>query len=135
MQALTVQQLVQSLRYQNAAKPTPEEIARRRRFLERFPRQEPNILSYQDNPNCKCSADIQAALLKDSKGINEIAEFLMGEKVSISTPKMVSGKVMNIPNTNEAWAELVALTQREMFIFRGITTMPEPDGSMRVLFY
>jgi hypothetical protein len=135
MLALTVQQLTQALRYQNAAAPTPEEVARRRRFLERFPNQEANINSYQDNPNCKCAMEIQNALLKDSKGINEIAGFLMGEKVSVTTPKSVAGKVMNIPNTNEAWAELVALTQREMFVFRGISTVLEPDGSMRVLFY
>ena len=135
MPALTIQQLLQNLRYQNAASPTPDEIARRRRFLERFPNQEANIISFQDNPNCKCSAEIQNALMKDSKGINEIASFLMGEKVTITTPKMVGGKVMNIPNTPEAWAELIALTQREMFVFRGITTLLDPDGSLRVFFY
>lgn len=135
MTSLTVQQLTQSLRYQNPAAPTAQEVGRRRRFLERFPNQEANVISYQDNPNCKCSIEIQNALMKDSKGINEIATFLMGEPVSITTPKMVAGKVMNIPNTNEAWAELVALTQKEMFVFRGITTLLDPDGSLRVLFY
>ncbi len=135
MLSLTIQQLTQQLRYQNAAQPTPAEILRRRRFLERFPAQEANIISYQDNPNCKCSHEIQNALMKDTKGINEIATFLMGEPTSITTPKMVAGRTMSIPNTPEAWEALIALTQKEMFIFKGITTVVDPDGSLRVLFY
>lgn len=132
---MTVVDLVQKLRYQDATKPTKEEIERRKRFLARYPNLEAKMLTYQDNPNCKCRGEIIAAILETPSQVDEIASYLLGQTTRIITPKQIAGKAMTIPNTDKAWEDLINRCRREMLVYNGITTFLNPDGMVRVLFY
>lgn len=134
---LTIQQFVATLRYGNPSDPKPAEVAKRARFLEKYPAQEANILSYQDKPDCKCSRDIVQAISADpNKQVN--IDYIAGEHVEIVVPTQVIGKVITIDDTEEAWTTLAQRFQTEMFMFRGLTIVPaviDGQAKLRVFFY
>lgn len=139
MQTYTIPQFVGTMRYANEASPTAAEVARRARFLEKYPAQEASILSYQTNPNCQCSRDIVTAISNDPNNAENLS-YIAGDTVTITTPVTAIGKIIVIPDTEDAWLALTTRFQTEMFMFRGLTILPgtpATDGTatLRVFFY
>jgi hypothetical protein len=130
-------QFVATLRYGNAANPSAAEVAKRARFLEKYPAQEANILSYQDKPDCKCSRDIVQAISADPNKQASL-DYIAGEHVEIITPTQAVGKIITIDDREEDYLALTQRFQTEMFMFRGLTIVPVViDGvaKLRVFFY
>lgn len=137
MQTTTIPQFIGSLRYRDAASPTPAEVSKRVRFLEKFPDQEVNILSYQDNPGCKCAGLIFAAIssVPDQAAV---LTYIEGSPISIVTPFQAVGSVITIDDTPEAYAALHQRIQKEKFMFRGLSVAAVTvDGvaKLKVFFY
>ena len=138
MKYYTIPQFVASLRYQKASSPSGAEVAKRARFLEKFPDQEANLIAFQDNPACKCGQDIVEAVQADNRNINETVRYIENGEVTIVQPTQVAGRVMTIADTPEAWAELFFRFRTENFLFRGLSTASVvEDGvtKIRVFFY
>jgi hypothetical protein len=140
MKTIALPQFTASLRYQDAANPTEAEVAKRRRFLERYPSQEANILSYQQNPGCKCGGELQNAITGDPMtDKSALCSLIEGEPVKILTPTNMSGKLVTIDDTEEAWGTLVKRMRDEIWIFRDITVAPVADETgkriLRVFIY
>jgi hypothetical protein len=138
MRNITIQQVVQALRYVDAANPTPSEVGRRTRFLAAFPDQEANVLSYQDNPNCKCRADLSSAIQKAPGDKDVLLTGVMGEEVHLIVPVNLMGKVLVIDDTEEAWAALAKRFMAESMMFRGMAIVPATiDGvaKLRIFFH
>ena len=134
MKNLTPQQFVGTLRYGDPANPTVNEVAKRARFLEKYPAQEASILSYQTNPGCTCARDLIVAITSDTRDKNEVLSYIEGEPVALITPVQAIGTVVTIADTPEDWKALTTRMQTEMFMFRGLTIVPN-NGTLRVFFY
>lgn len=137
MKNITLHQFIGSLRYGNAANPTAADVARRARFLERYPSQEANILSYQTDPKCKCGRDILAAITNDADKVENLS-YVEGEPINIIVPIQAVGKIIVIDDDEAAYLALTQRFQAEMFMFRGLSIVPTTiDGAakLRVFFY
>ena len=137
MKTLTPQQFVGTLRYGNPANPTVNEVAKRARFLEKYPAQEANILSYQTNPGCTCARDLIASISNDANKLQNLS-YIEGEEVTVLVPTQAMGKVIVIDDTDESYAALIKRLQNEMTMFRGLTVVPATiDGvaKLRVFFF
>lgn len=137
MQNFSVHQFVASLRYQNSAAPTPSEVAKRLRFLERYPDQEVNILSYQDNPVCQCSNSLINAIQADANK-NDSATYIDGQPTTVFAPFQAMGTILTIDDTPEAYTAMHRRIMAELFMFRGLSIVPTViDGQpkLRVFFF
>lgn len=139
MKKITIQQVISSLRYKDAASPTVEEIEKRKRFLSKFPDQEANVLSYQTNPACKCSRDLAAAIQSNAEDKNILLSYIMGEQIILHTPVNLVGKIMTIDDTEAEWTKLVMRLHADSAMFRNMSIVPGLDDSgkktLRVFFY
>lgn len=127
-------QILPLLRYRDSQSPTEAEITIRKRFLERYPSQEANIIKYQDNPGCQCAGQIIQAMGGDSTVLNESLTYILGEPITVILPKNVAGELFEIENTPSAWKNFYQRMQSEMFIFRGIQIIPN-GSNITVYFY
>ena len=138
MKSIVIHQYVPSLRYPDANNPTPDQIARRQRFLERYPAQEANILSYQTDPTCKCGGELSAAINNDPKKVENIT-YVEGEQVVFVSPQMMYGKTMTVDDTEGAWEDLTKRFQAEQMMFRSLTVAPSVDDTgkkiLRIFFF
>ena len=134
MKTIFIQSLVGMLRYKDAANPTPDEIARRQRFLARYPGQEANVLSFQTQPGCQCVGSITQAIMQDPQGANAAATAIMGEEYTIITPKDMAGETVDIDNDPAAWKAFIKRSRDEIWSYRGMNVVPT-NGWLRVFFY
>jgi hypothetical protein len=139
MKTVTIQNVIASLRYKLVVSPTPDEVSRRQRFLEKFPNQEINILSFQDNPTCKCSHNLFLAVQNSSEDKDTLLSYIVGEPVHVISPVNMSGKVIIINDSADAWAELVIRFKTEMMMFKNLTIVPSinsvGENILRIFFY
>jgi hypothetical protein len=134
MLTITSAQLLANLRYTNATNPSVAEIARRRRYLTRYPAQEANILSYQENPSCRCSSEIYAAMASDPAGLNAVATIIMDEPTEVIVPRQMAGEIIEVNDTPEDWRALNVRIKNEALIFRALEVVVS-NGKLRVFFY
>jgi hypothetical protein len=132
---LQVGQVVGALRYKDPNKPAAEEVGRRKRFISRYPTQEANLLSYQENPSCKCAGEMAAMISKDPEGASAAASFIMDQPVTVVTPKNVAGTLTTIENTPEAYRELISGMAQRAEQHRGLSAVLLPDGKLQILFW
>lgn len=139
MEQMQIHQIVRSLRYKDPLSPTVEEMSLRQRFLSKFSNQEANILSYQDNPNCKCSGELMKAIANSVEDKNELLSYIIGRPVEVAKPNDMSGKMIVINDTETSWSELASSFKLKMMMFRGLTIVPSVDIDgrkiLRVFFY
>lgn len=131
---ITLQDVVTRLRFKDAAAPTIEEVRYRQRFLELFPDLEAKIISYQDNPNCKCAGEIFQRINQNQQLVFDHADLLFGESVEWVTPKTIVGETMVVEN-DEAYSKLMRDLPAQGQHFRGLAVVPLPDGKLKLYFY
>ena len=134
MKIISIRDILTKLRYQNALSPTDSESAFRIKFLQFFPDQKENILSYQENPGCRCVSKIVEAIQKDKEVTSAALKSLFDEDVVISFPRSISGEVRVIENTDESYSNLIQSTIRNSEGFRGLSVVPFGD-KLKVYFY
>lgn len=131
-----IRALLMLLRYKDANAPTPEEVDRRKRFLEKLPDQEANILTLQSNAACKCAADIVKAMVSYPEGIDALITLITGKPAAEFMPPFSAiGTTITIENTDEAWAALMADLIKRQAMYRGITAVPTADGKLKLYIY
>src|SRR5208283_1520266 len=107
--------------YRDPTNPTVEEVAIRNRFLEIYPFQRDNIVSYQNDSACRCSREILQALGSDPVYLSEKMSYIFGDTTKVSIPHQIAGEIFEIDDTPEAWKEFTVKIETEMFLFRGMT--------------
>lgn len=132
---MQVGQVIGSLRYKDPNKPTPEEVGRRKRFVSRYPTQEANLLSYQENPSCKCAGEMAGMVAKDPEGASVAASFILDQPVTVITPKNMAGTLITIENTAEAYKDTVVGMAQKSEQYRGMSAVLLPDGRLQLMFW
>lgn len=120
---VTPYDVLQRLRYADAANPTPAEQGFRQRFLVLYPDQEANILSYQDNPACKCGGDIMNRIIADQARFRTNVQGLYDttDEITVVIPRPIVGDVYTIPNDDQSWRDWVNNAANEGLQYRGLS--------------
>ena len=136
MKAVQVHEILSSLRYRDPTKPTPEEIGFRRRFLKIWPDQEVNILSFQDDPNCKCSAKILQAVQADRDKLQAAVKTIYEDpEIFVVFPRSIVGEVRVVDDTDKAYEDMIDHAVKYGESFRGMFLRPIEGGKIKVYFY
>lgn len=136
MYRMTPWDLTARLRYKDAANPTPKEVAIRKRFLVRYPDQEENVISFQENQQCDCNAKIQKRVIDDAAALNPLLRemFEFTEDSELIIPRHLAGEIMVIPDNEKEFKELLTTCAKERWTYKGIGIFRE-DGNLKLYFY
>lgn len=134
---VTPWEIVQKLRYKDPGSPTEAERDYRQRFLSLYPDQEANVLSFQANPQCKCSGDMVARITKDTEQLRGNAKILFSTvgQVEVVVPRMIAGEVHIIPNDDASYHDFIAQAAAKHWQYRGLSPVATPDGSLKLYFW
>lgn len=136
MRPVQVHEILTGLRYKDPTNPTREEVGFRRRFLTIWPEQEVNILSFQDDPNCKCSAKLLQAMQADRNKLQAAVKVIYDDpETFVVFPKSVVGEIRVIDDTDKAYEDMIDHAVKYGESFRGLFLRPIEGGKLKVYFY
>jgi hypothetical protein len=95
-----------------------------------FPNIYADIQSASTNPNCSCVRKVEAELLSNKdKALN-----LLNIDYASLAPKLYSGRMFVIENTEEKFKEFMDFINQDRAQFRNFSTAISPEGKLHIYF-
>ncbi len=111
-------------------------------YIKQYPDNTANALSFSKNPNCSCRNKLTKHYNENKQAVDSfVLNFLKTEPNSINLvdfenrhkTKPVSGRIVRIEKTDEAYGNLVQTIQNEGWAFRSMSVAV--DGDEYVFFF
>jgi lambda repressor-like predicted transcriptional regulator len=111
-------------------------------YIKEYPDNTANALSYSKNPNCSCRNKLTKHYNENKQKVDSfVANFLgtspnainLAEFEQRHKTKPVSGRIVRIEKTDEAYGKLVSTIQNEGWTFRQMSVAV--DGNEYVFFF
>jgi len=112
------------------------------KYIKQYPDNTANALSFSKNPNCSCRNKLTNHYNENKEDVDSfVLSFLKTEPNSINLvdfenrhkTKPVSGRIVKIEKTDEAYGNLVQTIQNEGWAFRSMSVAV--DGDEYVFFF
>tara|TARA_B100002019_G_C21264801_1_gene598776 strand:- start:1863 stop:2285 length:423 start_codon:yes stop_codon:yes gene_type:complete len=105
-------------------------------YIKKYPDNTANALSFSKNPNCSCRSKLTKHYNENKSDVDSFVENFLNktndainlkEFVSRHNTKPVSGRVVRIDKTDQAYGELVTQIHRENWVYRTMSVVAEDD--------